>query len=539
MKWWLPLALMVFVVACDSVSTDQKSIRLIDEAKERGLEFIYESGATEMRQLPEIMGGGVALVDTDDDGDLDVYLVQSDTLARESATAENGLFLNDGTGYFELHDAADASAATGYGMGVSAGDVNNDGLPDLFVTHVGRNLLLVNTDNNQFTKEHSQLSFHREDWSTASTFADFDQDGDLDLWVVNYLEWSPVLEPECYQIMLGSRDYCSPSHYDAPAQDRVFRNDGGNRFTDVSNSAGILGTKGNGLGVVVADFNNDGLIDVFVANDTSVNHLWINQGNFEFIEQAAEWNCAVDQHGVARAGMGIVATDLDDDQDQDVVVVHITTEPNYVFRNENSYFRDIASSAGLNTFTQRYTRFGLVVDDLNNDGWLDLFEANGAVSRLAQPHDGDRFAEPNALYQGTASGRFEFIGYSEGFNTSRGAAVGDVNNDGLMDIVVVDRDRAVKLLMNQSDDSGNWLILDVRDEHGKAAIGAVVSLSAGDRTLTRVVQQSGSYLSSRDSRVHFGIGDASSVSNVGIDWPDGSRDTLVALQANQIKVVSQ
>ena len=534
MKRLIIAALAGLVASCAEFEISTSSIALVDESEERGLSFTYLAGGTPNHRLPEIMGGGVALFDAEQDGDLDVYFLQSGSLDDLPVNQSNKLFVNDGSGQFESLEAGDASQNLGYGMGVAVGDINNDTLPDLFITQLGRNVLLMNEGENQFRDITERAGFRLEDWSTATAFADFDGDGDLDLWVVNYIEWSEAMEPECYQMMLGSRDYCSPSHYNAPAQDRVFRNDGDGRFVDVTRSAGVIGSKGNGLGIVTVDFNDDGLLDVLVANDTSPNNLWLNQGGFRFVDEAAVWNCAVDQHGVARAGMGIVATDLDDDQDQDVMIVHITTEPDYVFRNEGNYFRDITAQVGLSIHTQRYTRFGLIVDDLDNDGWLDVFEANGAVTRLSKPYKGDKFAQPNSVYSGTPEGRFELIEHTDAINTSRGTAVGDVDNDGNLDIVLVDRDQPVKILVNQSRDTGNWLMFDVRNRYGSSAIGALVSLDIGDRTITRVVQRASSYLSSKDPRLHFGLGDADSVQNVVVRWLGGATQRFDSLAANQI-----
>ena len=539
MKHLTTITLVVALCSCGWIERESLPIQLVDESAERDLEYTYLAGGTPNHRIPEILGGGVALLDSDQDGDLDVYFVQSGSLDETPATHGNALFINDGDGRFKAIDAGDASRNLGYGMGVAVGDFDNDSLPDLFVTQVGKNVLLRNEGHNKFEDVTFEAGFRFEEWSTATAFADFDLDGDLDLWVVNYIDWSESIEPECYQQMLGKRDYCSPMHYSAPAQDRVYRNDGNGRFTDMTGSAGILGSRGNGLGIVTVDFNGDGLLDVFVANDTSPNHLWLNRGDFRFEDVAPIWNCALDSHGVARAGMGIVATDLDDDLDQDVIVVHITTEPNYVFKNEGEFFRDITAQVGLSTYSQRFTRFGLIVDDLNNDGWLDVFEANGAVARLSDPHEGDRFAEPNTLYEGTPEGRFNLIDHDGAIHTSRAAAVGDIDNDGTLEIIVVDRDKPAKLLVNQARGIGRWLMLDVRDEFGRPALGATVSLDVGDRTLTRVVQRATSYLASRDPRLHFGLGDSDGVSNVRIRWLSGSEQQIDWLDAGQIATIEE
>lgn len=539
MKACLLLILVVLTVSCSRISDRVSSLQLSDESSTRGLDYTYISGGTMKYRLPEIMGGGVAMLDSDLDGDLDVYFVQSGSIDENKPEHGNALYINDGSGKFMLHDAGDASLDLGYGMGVAVGDVNGDLLPDIFVTQLGRDRLLLNRGENQFEDVTTQAGFRREDWSTAAAFIDFDMDGDLDLWVINYLDWNETIEPECYQMMLGSRDYCAPFSYDTPSDDRVYRNDGQGRFVDVSEEMGILGFDGNGLGVVTSDFNRDGWLDIFVANDTSPNRLWINQAGNGFKDEALSWNSAVDQHGVARAGMGIVATDLDDDADQDLVIVHITTEPSYVFRNEGNYFLDVTANVGLSIFSQRYTRFGLVVSDLNNDGWLDIYKANGAVTRLPIPYNGDKFAEPNSLYLGMPDGRFEMIEDTGSINTSRGAAVGDIDNNGSLEMIVVDRDQPVKLLVNQSSNQGNWLMFDVRDGLGRPALGALVSVDVGQRTITRVVQRASSYLSSRDPRVHFGLGTADKVSNIRIKWLRGVERRFEQIDVNQIITVEE
>lgn len=521
------------IFSCSWLEKESGQIKFIEESQKRGLNFVYHSGATEEFRLPEIMGGGVAVFDSDLDGDLDIYFTQSSYREKPLENHTNALYVNDGRGYFELEDAKDASSYLGYGMGIAVGDIDRDSLPDIFLTMLGPNVLLRNNGENKFLRQHT-VDFAGNDWSTATVFADFDLDGDLDLWVVNYIEWSDSIEPECYQVMLGSRDYCSPSHFNSPAQDRVYQNDGTGRFIDVTVTAGVLGTKGNGLGVVTSDFNDDGLIDIFVANDSSPNHLWLNQGNFEFKESCELWNCALDHHGVARAGMGVVATDLDNDRDQDVIVANITTEPDYVFLNINTYFQDVSSRVGLNLNTQRYTRFGLVSEDFNNDGFLDLFEANGAVARLSEPFEGDKYAEPNSLFFGNEDGRFTLLRYSDIIKTSRAAGVGDLDNDGRLDIVVVNRDSRADLLINRSSATGNWLILELRDDANVVALGAKVQLKIGETVHTRMVHAGGSYLTARDTRVHFGLGSETEVSDVQIYWPHGSETRIPNLEANQV-----
>ena len=537
MKHFYSLAFLL-LFGCVGLKEDREAFSFEDEAQQRGIEFVYQSGMTDQFRLPEIMGGGVALIDSDQDGDLDLYFLQGGEIGERNEKHSNVLYLNDGHGYFDAANAGAASSNLGYGMGVSVGDVNNDQRPDIFISQLGKNVLLLNEGENHFRDATIESGFFEDEWSTASAFADFDKDGDLDLWVVNYIGWRESIEIECYQTMLGSRDYCSPVMYNRPAQDRLYLNDGRGRFQDATDPAGIKGTTGNGLGSVVTDFNGDGLLDVFVANDTTPNHLWLNQGNATFSEQAGEWGAAVDLHGAARAGMGVSAIDLDDDQDQDLIVVNITTEPDYVFRNDGTYFTDIASTIGLGISSQRYTRFGLVISDFNNDGWLDIFEANGAVSRLSSPTGDDLFAEPNAFYTGSEASRYGVPEYTTEIQTSRASVGGDLTGDGYIDLVVVNRDSAPNLYMNQRGD-GNWLILDLRDETGNSALGSKVSLTMGNRVITRALVTSGSYLSSGDPRIHIGLGEFKKVNNVVVDWLNGGTSEIEEITANQIYRINQ
>lgn len=534
---WL-LCPLFFLVSCATSESEPLDIEFSDQAEKRGINYTYVSGQSPNFYIPEIMGGGVAVFDSDSDGDLDIYFIQGGSLTESREDQPNALYINDGNGNFNLEDAGAASRPLGYGMGVAVGDVNGDTLPDIFISQYGQNKLLKNTGNNEFVDITNEAGFTRDEWSTAAAFADFDEDGDLDLWVVNYVDWRPSIEIECYQSMLGSQDYCAPIQYNRPSQDRIYFNDGRGVFEEGTVRSGLVGTKGNGLGSVVSDVNNDGKLDVFVANDLTPNRLWINQGDGRFSEEAEIWNCAVDLHGTARAGMGVTAFDLEDDGDQDLMVMNITTESDYVFRNDGDFFTDVANSIGLSISSQRYTRFGLVVADLNNDSWLDIYEANGAVARLATPHSEDVFAEPNSLYVGSESGHYELPQYSESVQTSRGLVAADLNSDGLLDLVVVNRDNQANLLMNEST-GGNWLILDLRNQAGQVAIGSRVSIEIGDRRLHRTVQLSGSYLSSVDSRVHFGLGEVDEVKNIVVNWLGGAQSTLERLQANQLVRIQQ
>lgn len=512
-----------------------------DEASVRGLDFEHVSGFRGRPLLPEITGSGAALADIDGDGDLDAYLVQAGSL-YESPSSEtrlgNRLFLNQGGKFVEAPSSRGANDA-GYGMGVAAGDYDTDGDVDLYVTNVGPNALYRNDGTGHFVNVAATAGVDDASWSTSATFADFDDDGDLDLFHANYIHWSIEAEMNCYS---GSvLTYCPPENYNAPARDRLYRNNGDGTFTDVSAASGIHRVFGNGFGVVAADFNRDGLMDLFIANDQMVDQLWLNRGDLKFDEVAALWGCAVDEHGLAKAGMGVAAADVDMDGDTDVLVTNITGQTDSLFRNEGKFFTDATGEFGL-ALTGRYTRWGVVLADFDNDGLLDLYEANGMVGTEALTKGLD-FDEPNVLYRGSMVGRFQEVMPKGGVappleHTSRGVAIGDVDDDGGLDLLVANRDGPAYLLINQAASGGNWLRFRVSlGDSRRDAYGATVSALVGDQRIFRDVQPGGSYLSSSDPRVHFGLGTETLARDVVVRWAgsdDVKEEYFGDFEANQL-----
>jgi len=535
----VPFTLSTLLLSGCSPSVNDGRSWFVEAAIERGIDFQHVSGAVGGYLLPEIMGGGVALVDVDGDDDLDAYFVQSGTVAVLATSAAgdgvagppNQLYLNRGDGYFDEARASGAGDA-GYGMGVTTGDYDNDGDVDLYVTNVGANTLLQNKGDGTFEDVTSLAGVGDTGFSTAATFFDADRDGDLDLFVANYVAWSIGLERDCHDYGTGVRNYCDPGNYEASAQDRLFRNNGDATFTDVTDQAGITAAFGNGLGVVSADFNSDGRADVFVANDKTMNQLWINEGDMKFVNEALLWGCAVDNHGIAKAGMGVASADIDDDGDADLVVVNIEGETDSVYRNEGGYFVDATARTGLGTTSRRYTRFGVALVDFNNDGWLDLYEANGRVTHQLEAEARDVFAEPNVLYRGSNAG-FTEIAIGSLVHTSRGLAYGDVDNDGGVDMLVMNRDAGAYLLMNQAPNRGQWLRISVLDRNGRHAHGAVVRGTVGTARKSRTVQTAGSYLAAHDPRVHFGLGTNRDLTNVSVQWPTGELESFGTLAASE------
>ena len=506
-----------------------------DEAAPRGVGFVHVSGFSGRPRMPEIVGGGVALADVDGDGDLDLYFVQSGWAHLPQSPdpggltpAINQLFINQGGGRFIESDPTGGHADGGYGMGVTTGDYDNDGDVDLYVTNLGTNRLLQNDGSGQFEDVTATAGVGDPGWSTAALFADFDHDGDLDLFVANYLHWSEAVERDCFS--RGQPTYCSPTAYDAPTMDRLYRNDGDGTFADVTRHAGLDRGFGNGLGAVVADFNSDGLVDVFVANDRMRDQLWINRGDLVFVDEAARWGVAMDDNGIAKAGMGVSAADVDNDGDTDLLVVNFEGESDSFYINEGGYFVDATARAAIAVASRRHTRFGVVLADFDNDGVLDLYEANGKVD--GDPSSTlDSFREPNALFRGAQGpdgilfGAFESGANNnkEGF-TSRAVALGDIDNNGAYDLVVVNRDAPAQLLMNTIGADNQWIGFAVKNAHGSPALGARVALRVAGQPRYNTVRVAASYLAALDPRVHFGLASHSRVTDVSVLWPDGSTE---------------
>ena len=529
--------LYMFLLGCDSsheVVDNPQAETWFEEADHSGILFRHDSGATGNFMMPEIMGGGVALFDVDGDQDLDLYFIQGGGGLSETGEQPigNELYLNRGDGSF-VKAIDSGSEDTGYGMGVAVGDYDRDGDTDIYVTNVGPNVLLRNDGTGRFENVSRQAGVDDSGWGTASAFTDFDKDGDLDLFVVNYIVWGRHGEPDCF--IDGVRTYCAPEHFDAPAPDRFFRNNGDGTFTDISEHIGLNYVFGNGLGLVTRDFDTDGWIDIFVANDMNSNQLWINRGDLQFNESALRKGVAADGHGNIKAGMGVASDDIDGDNDPDLLVVNLETQADSFFRNEVHYFTDVTAEIGLAVNPRRTTRFGVVLADFDNDGYLDIYEGNGRIN----PGDylPDVFAEPNSLYRGSDFSFQEVIPRGgvavELIHTSRGVAVGDIDNDGGLDLVVVNRDAAPYVLLNRIGNQGNWIRFSLFEANGLAARGANISALVGDRRINRYQQVEGSYLASSDPRIHFGLNDQLEITDVIVQWSDGIRENFGSFKAGK------
>jgi hypothetical protein len=510
-----------------------------EEAAPRGLAFEHVSGHERDFWMPEIMGGGAALVDADGDGDLDAYLVQSGRIRPEGESKRSDAFFeNTGWGRFRR---ASSPEMRGYGMGVAAGDADEDGDTDLYVTCVGPNAMLENEGSLRFADATRESGAGNDGWSTSAGFFDADADGDLDLFVVRYLEWSFAGELPCLNA-LSQPDYCSPKNYRTPARSVFYVNQGAGRFTDASEPSGVAGRRGNGLGLAIGDLDSNGWLDVFVANDGTANHLWKNQGALRFEETGMLAGCGVDTSGQEKAGMGVVLADLDRDLDLDLVVCNLAGETDSLFENEKGYLVDRTALSGLAMVSRPFTRFGVGAFDFDHDGELDLFEANGRVQSATTPKTSDVYAEENLVFRGLGPGRFAELAPRGGaaqplVATSRAAAFGDVDGDGAIDVLVVNRDGPAHLLMNHAAGAGHWILLRVCEASGRDALGASVELALASGPVRREVASCSSYLAANDPRVHVGLARTTEVPRVTVRWVDGTRETFGPLAADHLHVL--
>ena len=514
-------------------------------AEKVGLTFRHYNGMTGKFFLPEIMGAGAALFDYDNDGDLDVYLVQGSVLEpadkpgstmfpwRETVTPRGKLFRNDlnSTRKLQFTDVTEKSGivAAGYGMGAAAGDINNDGWTDLYLTNLGSNQMYLNKGDGTFVDVTSKTNTDDPRWSTSAAFVDYDRDGWLDLMVVNYADFSAANSPACYA-NTSARDYCTPRAFRAPGN-RLFHNRRDGTFADVTASAGVDKEFGHGLGVVTADFDDDGWIDIYVANDGDPNQLWINQKNGTFKNEALLAGAAVNRDGKAEAGMGVDAGDFDGNGTDDIFITHLMEETNTLFTNlGKAIFEDRTREAGLGMPGRRFTGFGTLFFDYDNDGWLDLLVVNGAVQLLPElMRKGDPYplGQPKQLFRNQGNGSFVEVINQAGPNfqlleVSRGAAFGDIDNDGDTDVLVTNNNGPVRLLLNESGSRNHWLGLRLVDKTGRDMLGASVEVVVTkNQILRRRVRTDGSYLSANDPRVLVGLGSATRVEAVRVRWPDG------------------
>ena len=538
----------------------------VDRSSESGLVFTHWNGRTGALYFPEMTGQGAALFDADGDGDLDVYFVQGAHLQPEhrGKTLEqppeekprDRFFRNEGVkdGLPRFVDATDASGleATGYGMGVVTGDVDGDGHTDLFVANYGQDQLWRNRGDGTFENWTSRAGISGsaaaggKGWSIGGTFGDFDRDGDLDLFVLDYVRFDVKKNPSCYADS-SRRDYCGPSSFESVIN-RFYRNRGDGTFEDHTTPSGLGSHAGASLGVVAADFDADGWLDLYVANDGEENNLWLNKGDGSFSDEALLAGVAFNREGQPEASMGIAVGDVDNDADLDLFLTHLMGETNTLYTDQGgALFDDRSIESGLAAPSLGLTSFGTAFVDVDNDSWLDLVVVSGAVRQLeelAQAGDDYPLDQVDQLFLNRA-GRFVDASRRAGKAfaepaVGRGLATGDIDNDGDVDLLVLNNLGPARLLINQAP-QGTWMGLDLRNKADGPALAATVEVKRrSGKSFLRRAASDGSYASASDPRVLIGLGDNSDpVKQLVVRWADGSQDTFAAPPTGRYSVLEQ
>ena len=539
----------LFCLALASCSDEQeRPSRVVifeDVAQEAGLGFVHHNGFAGDYFYVETFGSGAAFLDYDDDGWLDVYLIDGSVLTGPEIdpTPSNKLYRNEGAVRFVDVSAEVGAADSGYGMGVAVADYDNDGDQDLFVTNFGPDRLYRNESGISFSEVTSETGLGDPRWGTSTGFLDYDNDGDLDLFVTAYVEFSLARNVSCKKGKV--RSYCEPETYE-PERDILYRNDGDGAgtvtFADVTDETGV-NLLGRGLGVAFSDYDTDGDTDIYVANDGTMNFLYENRRG-SFVEVGLQVGARYNAEGRAEAGMGVDFGDYDNDGDQDLFVTNFTYETNTLYANDSAgQFLDVTTRAGLTEPSFGPLGFGVRFFDYDNDSDLDLFVANGHVmDRIAEVFEEISYRQPNQILGNeghTFSDHSSRLGPALAVaDASRGAAVADYDNDGDLDLLVTNEAGRPNLLRNEGGNQGNWLLVGLVGAVAPDAIGARVEVVAGNSLQIRERQSGGSYLSASDPRLHFGLGSAQQV-DVIVRWPDGSSQEVRSVSVNQILTITQ
>ena len=542
-------------LALDPGATSVRGIRFEEIAPKSGLQFITASSPTSNKNQVETMVAGVGLLDYDGDGYLDIYVVNGaaiPSLKKDSPVYWNRLFHNNHDRTFTDVTEKAGVAGAGYGMGVAVGDYDNDGWPDLFIANVTSNQLFHNNGDGTFTDVTAKAGLRgatldgKKMWSVGAGWFDYNNDGLLDLFVVNYCRWEVNRDPYC-TIGGGTRGYCHPRYY-APTHNSLYRNNGDGTFTDVSEETGIASQFGKGMSVSFADYDGDGFLDAFVANDTTRNFLFHNVEGKRFEEVGESAGVAYGSNGAALSGMGSDFRDVNNDGLPDIwhTAVEFETFPLYGNHGHGD-FTDLTVNSGLARLTSQMSGWGNAIVDLDNDGWKDLFVARSNVlDNIGKLVPGRDYPERNSVFRNLGNGRFQDVSLDAGPDfqkeaAHRGVAFGDIDNDGRMDAVVTVLNGPMELFHNVSATDNHWILLKlVGTRSNRMGIGAQIRITGEDGRLQwNEVTTAVGYASSSDSRVHFGLGTSKRIKEIAIRWPSGVKQILQDVAGDRVLTIRE
>src|SRR5215471_10086074 len=561
LRFAIPLALCFFISPATPQNPSPQqavkktdapiTVRFTDIRKQAGITFLQDSTQTEEKLYLETMGTGVGWLDYDQDGLMDLYFVQSGPteLYKPGHPMLSALYRNNGDGTFtDVTERAGVGAENHYGQGVAIADYDNDGYPDIYVTGYQRAILFHNNGNGTFTDVTAKAGVADEGgWSTSAAWLDYDHDGYLDLVVLNYIEWSAGNNLWCGEHRPGYRSYCHPGNYKGQ-RIKLYHNNHDGTFTDVSDSSGIAKPEAKGMGVVAADFNNDGWTDLAVANDSWPNFLFINKKDGTFEDASFVSGIAASEDGRYEAGMGIDAADVTGNGYQDIYITHLDFELNRLYtNNRDGSFTDATFSSGIGNKAILLSGVSAKFVDYDNDGWPDILQLDGAmVDNIHLYHSEVSYQEPLLMFRNLGKGRFEKLpdgALGGDFSrpvAGRGLATADFNNDGAMDIAVNNRGDYPMLLENEGAAANHWLeILLIGTKSNRDGVGATLRLTAAGETHVEQAKGGVSYISASDPRTHFGLGKRSKIELLEFAWPSGQVDRLKDVPADKIIAVRE
>jgi hypothetical protein len=551
-KWRraIPAIGIAFLAAvAASQSKYREPVQFVDVTTAAGITFRHDNAATPEKYLIETMGSGAAWIDYDGDGLLDFYLANSaPTKAwRPSKIPRGALYRNKGDGTFQdVTEAAGVAAEGLFAMGAAVGDYDNDGYPDLYLIGYDRSRLFHNDTHGRFADVTSQAgAANAGKWGSSGAWLDFDRDGRLDLVIANYVDWSPDGNLYCGEMRPGYRSYCHPNKY-KPQTPTLYRNRRDGTFEDITVRAGLTRQPANGLGVVTFDADGDGWTDIFIANDSMQNSLFLNKHNGTFEEAAVAAGVGFGENGEAEAGMGVDAADYDQDGKPDLYITHLDFELNRLYRNlGGGVFEDRTAIAGFGYQTFQLSGFGVGFIDYDNDGWRDLFLANGHVlDNISLQHPKTSYAEPKVVFRNVA-GKFANVTGQLGASlaeprVSRAAAFADFDNDGDIDVLASNNGQAPQLLRNDGGNRNSWIAVKLAGTRSnRDGYGVKVVVRAAGRTWVDEHKGGMSYQAAHDPRLHFGLGTADKVDAIEVHWPSGAIDRLSGVRARQVVTVKE